>query len=310
MDVILHIGAHRTATTSFQGYMRANMPSFHDMGVSFWGPPRTRGGLFHGLSPLRGRMDLKAQDRAVGRVRLALDAVERRGVRTLLVSDENMIGTPRLNLRDERLYQGAAERLARFLHAFEGRVTQILLTVRALDTFWASSIGFAVPRGLPLPDADMLDRLVTQPRSWRDVATEAHVASGGLPVMVAPFETYAGRPDALARQALGLSGPLPIDDRHAWRNRGPSIDDLRMVLEDRADTRSLAPREGRWMPFDPDQQAALQETYADDLFWLHGGAGDIARILEEPKPAAAGQHARAGGIKRGHFDDERQRAMG
>lgn len=50
MDVILHIGAQRTATTSFQAYMRANSADLSAQGIGYWGPHRTRrGGV---LSPL------------------------------------------------------------------------------------------------------------------------------------------------------------------------------------------------------------------------------------------------------------------
>jgi len=55
MDVILHIGAHRTATTTFQKYMRSRSAEFAARGVAFWGPLRTRRGLFAGLLPEPGR---------------------------------------------------------------------------------------------------------------------------------------------------------------------------------------------------------------------------------------------------------------
>ena len=58
MKVILHTGAHRCATTSFQEYMRQNAQPLACQGIGFWGPYRTRGGaLFHGIQPgpaLRG----------------------------------------------------------------------------------------------------------------------------------------------------------------------------------------------------------------------------------------------------------------
>ena len=49
MRVILHTGAHRCATTSFQEYMRQNAQPLARQGIGFWGPHRTRGGLFHGI---------------------------------------------------------------------------------------------------------------------------------------------------------------------------------------------------------------------------------------------------------------------
>ena len=49
MDVILHIGVHRTATTTFQAYLRERSDMLADQGLAFWGPRRTRNGLFHGI---------------------------------------------------------------------------------------------------------------------------------------------------------------------------------------------------------------------------------------------------------------------
>ncbi len=54
MRLILHIGAHRTGTTSFQSYMRRHSAELSDAGIGFWGPVRTRKGLFSGIQPTPG----------------------------------------------------------------------------------------------------------------------------------------------------------------------------------------------------------------------------------------------------------------
>ena len=46
MDIILHIGAHRTGTTSFQNYMRGFSNELVSLELAFWGPDMTRKGLF------------------------------------------------------------------------------------------------------------------------------------------------------------------------------------------------------------------------------------------------------------------------
>ena len=40
MDIFLHVGAHRTATTSFQHYLQANVGPIETLGVRVWGPSR------------------------------------------------------------------------------------------------------------------------------------------------------------------------------------------------------------------------------------------------------------------------------
>jgi len=71
MDVILHIGAHRTATTTFQAWMLQNADALAAGGIAYWGPDRTRAGLFSGLVK---RPDLVTPEdgMALSRLRTAL----------------------------------------------------------------------------------------------------------------------------------------------------------------------------------------------------------------------------------------------
>ena len=111
MDIILHPGAHRTGTTTFQSYLRGAEGALTAQGLLAWEPRRTRKGLFHGL------LDPPAcgcpTGRAEGRMRLATASATRQGATALIVSEENMLGTPRAGLRAQALYPDAATRLAR-----------------------------------------------------------------------------------------------------------------------------------------------------------------------------------------------------
>ncbi|NIY98686.1 hypothetical protein HC022_21390, partial [Salipiger sp. HF18] len=66
MDIILHLGAHRAASTSFQTYLRGADAQLAGQGIGVWGLWRTRKGLFHGLMEPGARPG-DAQ-RAAGRV--------------------------------------------------------------------------------------------------------------------------------------------------------------------------------------------------------------------------------------------------
>ena len=121
MEIILHLGAHRTATTSFQHYMGANAATLTAQGLGVWGPDVTRDGILTGVIPLPGGESARRQmDRARGRIALRLAQARKAGLRRIVVSDENMIGAARRNLRQGRLYDSAGERMARFAHAFDG----------------------------------------------------------------------------------------------------------------------------------------------------------------------------------------------
>lgn len=305
MDIILHIGAHRTATTSFQFYLRANRDVLTARQLGFWGPWRTRNGLLHGVAD-RPESEAKAR-RAVGRVQLAVENARRSGTQRLLVSDENMLGSARRCLRSGMLYPGAGERVARLAQAF-GHVRSIHLQLRAQDLWWASVIGYLIPRGEGVPTEAQLATLAASPRSWRDVIMDIACACPEAEITVTPFERFADRPDRLLAMMTGMTALPPAASGHYWRNRRLDLADLRRTLADRDEDPGRLPEgEGRFMPFTDRQRAALREAYADDLFWLEAGAEGLATLKSDADPAQPRAFALAGPRERGHAHERRDR---
>ena len=285
MDVILHVGAHRTGSTSFQRYMRDNHVALARAKIGFWGPKRTRGGLLSGLADVpHSPADRKAAQRAVGRVQVNLARARKDGLRQLVVSDENLLGLMRRNLTRQSLYRYAGDRMARFGYAFGDSVKTVSLQIRSLDDYWESVISYAVAMGDPVPDADKLDRLVTQPRGWRHVVTDMACAFPDAAIVVTPFERMAGQANRLLETMTGVAD-LPRRGGNMWVNQRPNLADLRAQIAQREERATLPAGEGPWRPFDSEQRAALREAYADDLFWLRAGADGLASIREGTSPA-------------------------
>ncbi|QBF32850.1 hypothetical protein CFI11_16720 [Thalassococcus sp. S3] len=306
MDVILHIGAHRCATTTFQSYMRANSVTLTERGIGFWGPWRTRDGLFRGLQP--GPLVPTGRDhhrRALGRIRLRCAKSRSDGVRHLVISDENMAGTMRENMRLGALYSGIGERMARYAEAFDGQIGKVVLNIRCLERFWSSTFGYGIMRGNGVARPGLLRRVTESPRSWRDVISDVACAIPGVQITVLPFETYAGRPEAQLAIATGADTPL----RHAriWLNQTPHLP----VLREHAgpDAVLLPQGTGRWRPFDPQQVAALRERYADDLLWLAAGADGLAMLAQDPTKTEAAQSPPFADMTRGSSHDSQERRM-
>lgn len=281
MDVILHLGAHRTATTTFQHYMRDHMDVLADQGIGFWGRKRTRGKMFSGLFREGGSPEaMRAAARAQSRIGLNAAKAAQRGVQTLLVSDENILGTPMNNFKSKQLYPAAGERTARLVTAFEGQVRRIVLSVRSPELWWASAAAMTVLRGHPVPGKKRLKAIAAHPRGWRDVITDLACAAPGAEIAVIPFERFAGMPDRVLASAL--AAPAPQDRQHRWLNRSADLHGLRKGLKERGQDPNLLPDgTGRWQPFTEMQAAALRETYADDLFWLTAGANGLAKLTED-----------------------------
>lgn len=314
MDVILHIGAHRCATTSFQHYLRLNSDRLAEQGLGFWGPRRTRSGLFRGILPgSNAATGRNLRRRGVGRVQLQLTRSAGMGVRTLLVSDENMLGSMRENLRLGELYCGAGERLARYGEAFGGRIRHVVLNIRSLDAYWSSALGYGLTRGRGMPGPARLGRLAAGPRSWRDVMTDVACALPDAMLWALPFETFAGRPEAQLAAIARITPPAP----HArdWLNATPRLPRLRALASELNENWPLPEGDGRWQPFSPRQAADLRETYGDDMMWLAGGADGLARLMPDPDRKAdidkkqAGKSPPMTDMTRGRIHDHQERRV-
>lgn len=308
MKVILHIGAHRCATTSFQEYMRQNAHGLARQGIGYWGPFHTRNGLFHGIQPGPARVtgrDLAR--RARGRLQLNLSDCQEQGVQQLLISDENMIGTLRENLRLGDLYSGAGERMARFSHAFGRTVGDVVLSIRSLDSYWTSALAYAVARGHRVPTAATLEGLVQAPRSWRDVITDIACAMPDARLHVLPFETFGARPEAQLAAITGIEAPRT--HARVRLNASLCLQDLRATVPSSIAAK-LPEGRGRWLPFDHAQAALLRERYADDMMWLAGGADGAAALVHDPEKLAAGLNPPRIDLTRGRPDDKERRMAG
>lgn len=305
MDVILHLGAHRTATTTFQHYMRDHIDDLSTRGVAYWGPERARTSVFPGLfrssTAPKGRNLAK---RAEGRIRLFAAQAKTQGVEQLLVSDENLLGNCKQNIMAERLYPAAGERTARISSAFGGQVRRIVLSIRSQDIWWASACALIVSRGHPVPAAQRLETIAQSRRTWRDVINDLACAAPGAQIDVLTFEAVTGRPESLLHTALEKD--VPTDTRGRWLNRSPDLQTLRAGLLDQGSDPDLLPDElGRWQPFTPEQTAMLRENYADDLHWLLAGADGLARLTEEKGIKRAETYLPSGARTKGQRHDQR-----
>ncbi|WP_300062217.1 hypothetical protein [uncultured Roseobacter sp.] len=309
MDVILHVGAHRTGTKTLQDYLRRQAEPLAEARVGYWGPGRTRRGLLSGLvSTPQTAQEKDASSQAEARVQLQLSAAQARGLKTLLVSDENMIGSVQENLRCGSLYPEIGARMSRCARAFAGHLSTVILCPRSLDYYWGSAIAYAVARGQAVPEREQLRSTANNPRSWRDVIADLAKALPEADIRVLPFERFSGRPGALVEAGTGIRAPS--DAERSWLNRAPSLPELRRVLADRSGNGASLPfGMGRWNPFTPEETAALREAYADDMMWLVAGADGLATLTEDTTRTRAASSLPAGTQTKGHGNEHKERQM-
>ena len=270
VKAVLHLGAHRCATTTFQTYLDVNREGLARNDIALWTPQNTRNGQFQDFFCQPGEEGSELTQ-AQMRLRAQLDAMQES---RLLVSEENMIGAPCNNLDTRMLYPGFLPRLSRFKSAFAGHVTHIGLSIRSYDSYWASLLSFAVLRGYPMPDAQQVAALAEQPNSWRQLIAELRNLFPNVALKIQRFEDFANRPD---RTLTNLIGPIEQELAFVAAKKNYSRDtvNLRRLLRNkgREDDANRLPRtRQRWMPFSAQQQSDMQRRYAQDIEWLEQNA--------------------------------------
>lgn len=316
VDVILHIGAHRTGTTTLQKYLENNRDNLNSMGTEFWGPNRTRSGLFTGLvkRPCNIKHDaLLRGARSSGLIQMEIERLDIAGVKSLIVSEENMIGAMWDNLAVGQLYPDVRPRMDRFANAFGMHCKRVTLSIRSYDKYWASVLNYMIERGRRMPDAHELDCLVTQPRRWRDVISEVASVFPQAQVLVWPFEGMLGQVDH--QLALLNDGAVPehMRGRDDWHNASAGCAKLRQILVDRgnmAKAKAMPDDYTRWQPFGDHHIAAFQAQYDEDIAWLRGGADGIATYAENSNSEPVGTHLRPLETQRGHSHDREGTQVG
>ena len=305
MDVILHIGAHRTATTAFQQYMHDNAEWLAASGTGFWGPEHTRAGVFSGMYEMRpgvGNTRKMGAELVAEMLRVETD----KGVQRLIISDENLMGSVRQNIRDELLYPAVATRITHAMTVLGGRVRQIVIAPRSLETYWCSALAYGVGRGAPVPSRAKLTRIAASRRTWRDVIMDIADAAPAPVLTVTLFEKISTRPDEML-SAMGIEA-VPKAVRRGPVNVSPDLPQLRRVLRDRgADHTALPFGMGRWNPFTNAEHDALREHYADDMMWLTAGASGVAKLTEDRLSERAGKNLPRGAQCKGQTDEFQER---
>ncbi|WP_371155011.1 hypothetical protein [Jannaschia sp. 2305UL9-9] len=298
--ITLHLGAHRTGTTSLQSLLEAHAVPLQQAGVAVWTPDVTRSGMMTGLLGDPGRRP-RARDtvanRAAAKVSMRRGLMAQGGVSRLVISDQAVLGGLRENLLLGRLYPSAGARLSRFAQAVPG-IDQICLAIRSPDAWWASAVSQLIMRGFAPLDTGTRLAILRSRRGWRNVIEDLAKAAPHARIVVWTHEELAARPaDAFAlltgEDAERAAGPAT--------NVAPGLAALRARLADEDCAVELPGVGDTYAPFTPDERAALRAAHARDLTWLREGADGLATFAtRRPADAAARDRKGTGYVRHRH----------
>lgn len=276
----LHLGAHKTATTYIQRNLDDRRRELLRHGVRYFGSAELRG--VEGVvfpTPRDVREDLAApvQRRTRAMLSRMVDAAVPDDAARVLVSEENILGSSRLNLRRAKLYPALAERLACLPESWGAGRTEIYLSVRNYADFFASCHSTIALQGDWIDlGADRQARIAELPRRWTDIVAEirAHFPAAELVVwryedlgrvgqevmdsMVgAPFPMDFGVRGTMA--SLTAEGMEAIEAAFIANGEAPlSPETVRRIRDETQGSGA------RYDPWDPALRARLTEAYEAD----------------------------------------------
>lgn len=280
MEVILHVGAHRTASSALQHHMSYYRRELAAEGAVYWGPKITRGGLFRGaIGSVGGVMAWQAR-RFSDRCTLRAEGVRQTGASHLIISDENMLGSLGGVVEDTRLYPDAMHRVAAYARGFHKHPVTVGLCVRDYADWWTSALAFRMMRGGPLPRTGFRENTVTQPFRWRHIVESLARALPNATLKVWTYEALAHAPDHIVTELTGLSTPRSVAQPRNARPTAAALQDLMRSCA--IDPELFDWPDGQFMPFGPFETEALRAQYQEDLAWLAAGAGGFADYIDAP----------------------------
>lgn len=279
MELILHLGAHRTGSTAFERMLES--ADLAGAGAALWGNARVRA--------------IPGFQEGVGAEAFAAEWAGQaaQGTGRLVICDENILGTMLGNLMAGALYPDLPMQLARYARLFPAPPRRIGLGIREPASYWTSCWSFVARRRWVPGVAETAPRIAAHPRGWADVVADLRAAFPHAAILVWPHEGLDRRLPATAARLLDLPETLftaPASRINAAHAPGylPAILRLRaaepaMTEEAMRAALSREVPEPGYSPFTPDQRAALAGRHARDLDLLRQGHAG-ALLLEEPHP--------------------------
>ncbi|WP_375282176.1 hypothetical protein [Pseudooctadecabacter sp.] len=259
MDLTVHIGAHRTGSTLVAQAITQSVADYPDCGVAVWHPRHLRamGGwqaVPRSLKP-GGAPTSKTAARILDGLKAQLDgdaqAEAARGVRHLVISEENLMGTMRTNMGHGVFYPDVARRLRAYDMVLPKTPTRVALGVRDYGSVWSSAFHYIPQAGKEPPSRDgARAALLGSDRGWTDIIAEVYSVWPDVEIYVWQQE------DLEDHAAFICAGLLEVPED-------------KITLPD-ARVNRLEASQGRRPLFDAKERALLTQRYRDHLSALHG----------------------------------------
>lgn len=284
MDIVLHLGAHKTASTYIQKRLSRSHGRLKRHKVCFHGPKSLRPMLSKAQGDDQNPSSRLAYDRRRDCLTQLIEREEAAGTHRLVLSEEQFLGSLRDMLMGCDFYQDAGERMACIAEVLEDRPVHIMLSVRGYADFLASIYGQVIRgwRFMPFDDtlranllghrlgwSDLIDTInerfpsATQITLWRYEDFD-RIEENVLSTLAGPVAQVV---KPLAGQPMAAPSQETIDWLHARAAQGcpPDQETVNSAYD-------AAPKDRGYPAFDPwtpQERSYLDARYRQDLIWLY-----------------------------------------
>lgn len=275
----LHLGAHKTATTTIQREFDQRRRELIAHGVAFFGPSLMRGiddVVYPSPNDVRDGLETEIQQKTSEKLLEVIHLQAERRSR-ILVSEENVLGSPRLNVSRRILYMNLQDRLRALPQEWNKPDTQIFLAIRDYASFFASCQStVALLGGWIELGPHQQEKLAALPRRWPDVIRDIQAVFPASQIVVWRFEDIArvGQ-DAINRM---VGAPFELNFRRKSSMESLTAEGMGQLRELFANSENgQVPKEqirairaateelsGKYDPWRPDLKEQMQQAYRDD----------------------------------------------
>ena len=228
-DVILHIGAHKTATTHLQMALQSARPALSAQGVAFYGPTQLRkDGQFLperlGLpfAKVQSSVDAKAEWQS-----MVGDA------KRVVLSEENFVGV--LNRKGAQLvtplYSNAVERIAALASVTAPEGIDLFLSIRAPATFLNSAYSQILMAGSQVRPEIFKAKNPLQTVDWVKYINRLTRIQSLRSLTVWPYEDYAAHFLKIVSLMVGSGPAKSVKWESEWAHRSLSARAVAEIME-------------------------------------------------------------------------------
>lgn len=271
--IVLHLGIHKTATTSLQEFLGGKRTQLRKLGVAFTPLDEMR----NKISPLirsRGASNRRALRRLVRKSRASV----------MLWSDENLLGAPN-NIKKGKLYPLAFRRLKRLCKIFSEFPIEVIICVRSPEAFILSAYSeFIRHQGFESFES-FTENFDIENLSFARVLSWSEDLPANANVTILPFEEeYGGGislvTETILSKACGEDHNIPLEDFPKTKSRSAfSVEELQIGRTIAEASNPLVTKDflrmigtkghrfggTKFNPIDPSVGQGLLNTYLEDL---------------------------------------------